>query len=481
MRQCPQCGSELKDAATTCFSCGYRIRSVSADKNQKNDDDKNQQTALEKKYLVDQLADDENGSEDAVQTDETQNSNNSEHSVDEERQKQKKKVIKMIGVAAAFIVLLLLAIYLSKKGSNPLNYTTQLDSTSSQSASATGASDIPSSFGMQTGFVIWNDGVDVYERADENSSVLAHFAVWTRLNIIQVQTGWVQIQMDSFTGWCPADHVQLGEPASTTAMTPQYVAIVNSEIGLNLRVSPDTSSKRYLVIPNHSQVNVYTVANGWANVEYNGITGWCSNEYLQTQEEASSSMAAASTAVPESDISANLAAANQVIESYRGKTTKYGKIVMDDASVITFLKDAENVYRAGLCMTQMFTSIDQNDMISVGLNYYRYYRVTDANFSSVADVCEFVFSFFTDEISVELLRDRLLEKDGKLYALYSENSGSATAVQTDFAITSKTDTQINVTAVVQTADGRSKSKNYPCVVEDANWVFSFMELFNDNL
>ena len=480
MRKCPQCGSELKDAAVTCFSCGYRIKSVSAEKKQIPMDE-NQQISLEKKYLVDELTEDENVSEDVQQTDEIQNLSSGENSVDEERKKQKKKIIKMTGVAAAFIVLLLLAIYLSKKGSNPLNYTTQPDSTSSQSTSATGASEMLSSFGMQTGFVIWNNGVDVYERADENSSVLAHFAMWTRLNILQVQTGWVQIQLDSFTGWCPADHVQLGEPVSTTAMAPQYVAVVNSEVGLNLRVSPDTSSKRYLVIPNHSQVNVYTVANGWANVEYNGITGWCSNEYLQTQEEASSSMAAASTAVSDTDISADLSAANQVIESYRGKTTKYGKVVMDDASAITFLKDAENVYRAGLCMTQMFTSIDQNDMISVGLNYYRYYHVTDANFRSVADVCEFVFSFFTDEICVELLRDRLLEKDGKLYALYSENSGSATAVQTDFAITSKTDTQINVTAVVQTADGRSKSKSYPCVVEDGNWVFNFMELFNDNL
>ena len=332
---------------------------------------------------------------------------------------------------------------------------------------------------MQTGYVIWNGGVDVYERPDENSPVLAHIAVQMQLNIIQMQTGWVQIQLESFTGWCPADRIQLGVPPTTTAAVPQYVALVNSEVGLNLRVSPDTSSKRYLVIPNHAQVNVFTVVNGWANVEYGGIVGWCSAEYLQTPEEASSSMAAASTAVQDTDISANLTSANLVIDSYRGRATKYGKLVMDDANVVQFLKDAENVYRAGLCMINMFTSIDQNDMISVGMNYYRYYRVTDPNFQSVADVCEFVFSFFNNEISAELLRDRLLEKDGKLYALYSENSGSLAAVQTDFAITSKTDTQIIVTAVITSADGRSKTKVYPCVIEDGNWIFNSMELFNE--
>ena len=471
MRQCPQCGSELRDAATVCFSCGYRLKTT---------EKKEPEISLEKKYLIDELADDE--PEDAnVQSDSADDlpDNGQEDAEREEKKKKQMKALKMVGIAAAFIALLAVAILISKKTANPSDYTTQQNTTAAQESSVIATGDNMISAGMQTGYVVWSGGVDVYERPDENSTVLAHIAVQMQLNIIQMQNGWVQIQLESFTGWCPADRIQLGVPPTTTAALPQYVALVNSEVGLNLRVSPDTSSKRYLVIPNHAQVNVFTVVNGWANVEYEGIVGWCSAQYLQTPEEASSSMAAASTAVADTDVSANLTAANLVIDSYRGRATKYGKLVMDEANVVQFLKDAENVYRAGLCMINMFASIDQNDMISVGMNYYRYYRVTDPNFQSVADVCEFVFSFFNNEISAELLRDRLLEKDGKLYALYSENSGSLTPVQTDFAITSKTDTQIIVTAVVTSADGNSKTKVYPCVIEDGNWVFNQMELFNE--
>ena len=469
MRQCPQCGSELKDAANVCFSCGYRLKSAEKDDNE---------ISLKQKYLIDEPADD--GPEDSYDLqNEVEGSMDTASEEALEKKKKQMKTLKMVGIAAAFLVLLVIAIVISKKSANPSDYTMEPIVNTSQDGSGAATGESISSGGMQTGYVIWNGGVDVYERPDENSAVLAHIAVQMQLNIIQMQTGWVQIQLESFTGWCPADRIQIGVPPATTAAMPQYVALVNSEVGLNLRVSPDTSSKRYLVIPDHAQVNVFTVVNGWANVEYGGIIGWCSAEYLQTPEEASSSMAAASAAVQEADISADLTAANLVIDSYRGKATKYGKLVMDDANVVQFLKDAENVYRAGLCMINMFTSIDQNDMISVGMNYYRYYRVTDPNFQSVADVCEFVFSFFSNEISAELLRDRLLEKDGKLYALYSENSGSLTAVQTDCTVTSRTDTQIVVTAVITSADGRSKTKVYPCVIEDGNWVFNHMELFND--
>ena len=52
---------------------------------------------------------------------------------------------------------------------------------------------------------------------------------------------------------------------------------------LNLRAAPSLSAQVYLVIPNGAEVGRATSgdANGFAQVTYNGVTGWASTAYLR--------------------------------------------------------------------------------------------------------------------------------------------------------------------------------------------------------
>ncbi len=50
---------------------------------------------------------------------------------------------------------------------------------------------------------------------------------------------------------------------------------------LNLRESPSTSGSKIVIMAAGSKVKVIEIKNGWAKVEYNQYTGWCSLEYCK--------------------------------------------------------------------------------------------------------------------------------------------------------------------------------------------------------
>ena len=70
----------------------------------------------------------------------------------------------------------------------------------------------------------------------------------------------------------------------TTDKTPETIIyIVNAPSGLNLREEPSTTADKLTKIPDGTQctgTGRLTEQNDWAEVEYNGLTGWASKEYL---------------------------------------------------------------------------------------------------------------------------------------------------------------------------------------------------------
>ncbi len=54
------------------------------------------------------------------------------------------------------------------------------------------------------------------------------------------------------------------------------VMTVVPKIGLNVRVSPSTSSKIVTAYPKGTRVSIYEITNGWAR----GIKGWMMAKYL---------------------------------------------------------------------------------------------------------------------------------------------------------------------------------------------------------
>ena len=67
----------------------------------------------------------------------------------------------------------------------------------------------------------------------------------------------------------------------TEALKP--ISIKETTTGLNLREGPDTSHAVITVIPGGVDVQVYSIANGWARVSYKNFVGYCSDKYLRQE------------------------------------------------------------------------------------------------------------------------------------------------------------------------------------------------------
>ena len=77
---------------------------------------------------------------------------------------------------------------------------------------------------------------------------------------------------------------QGGDTPSVTnpGMDSDTVYYIYADGGLNMREEPSTSGKRLCVIPNGTALVPSAWENGWARVEYGGMVGWVSGEYLLT-------------------------------------------------------------------------------------------------------------------------------------------------------------------------------------------------------
>jgi uncharacterized protein YraI len=92
-----------------------------------------------------------------------------------------------------------------------------------------------------------------------------------------VQNGFRYVTWDGQTGWMYDDYISLGDGGSGPVPSSQ-----TTTANLNLRAEPSTSAKVLLVMPAGSSVRPNgALAYGFAQVTYNGTTGWAHTDYLK--------------------------------------------------------------------------------------------------------------------------------------------------------------------------------------------------------
>lgn len=73
-------------------------------------------------------------------------------------------------------------------------------------------------------------------------------------------------------------------PAEEDYVSQPTTAVVDSGIGLRLRMGPATSYDQVVMMDEDAEVPVYAIRDDWAFVVYNDESyGWCSTEYLDIQ------------------------------------------------------------------------------------------------------------------------------------------------------------------------------------------------------
>lgn len=136
-----------------------------------------------------------------------------------------------------------------------------------------------SSSGSSAGYINAS-GVNVRTGASTRYNRLGQLARYTSVKVTGSVGSWYQVEIPSIdvSGYVFAKYVTLTETVKRTTDT----GVITSR--LNLRSQPSTSSatKILLTMEKGATVTVYSTANGWCYVNYNGTLGYCIASCVKT-------------------------------------------------------------------------------------------------------------------------------------------------------------------------------------------------------
>jgi len=115
------------------------------------------------------------------------------------------------------------------------------------------------------------------------------------IEIISEVKGWSYIKTGSIQGWIRTEkivekEVSENETNNTSSQKTGYIT-TNS---VNFREEANTSSNIISKLPKNAKLNIIESSNGWSKVEYNGTTGYVSEQYISDKKIETSSRSSSS-------------------------------------------------------------------------------------------------------------------------------------------------------------------------------------------
>ncbi|TCN22628.1 mannosyl-glycoprotein endo-beta-N-acetylglucosaminidase [Mesobacillus foraminis] len=158
----------------------------------------------------------------------------------------------------------------------------------------------PETAAASTQYVSVNPGsyLNLRASASDNASILTKLANGSSVTVYSVSNGWAKVNANGKDGYVSAKYLSSKTSSSKqaeqpkTSATTQYVS-VNPGSYLNLRASASDNASILTKLANGSSVTVYSVSNGWAQVNANGKNGYVSAKYLSSAKPGASEAAPA--------------------------------------------------------------------------------------------------------------------------------------------------------------------------------------------
>jgi len=135
--------------------------------------------------------------------------------------------------------------------------------------------------------VVTEGPLRVRESASTDADVLALVSEGQRVEVLEdVQDGWYKVACGGGTGYMSADYLNVTAGGAPEEQAASSLALVNTAV-LNVRAGAGTDCEKTGSLSGGSIINVLGRADGWAQVEYKGVAGYVSDEYLifGTREE----------------------------------------------------------------------------------------------------------------------------------------------------------------------------------------------------
>ena len=133
-------------------------------------------------------------------------------------------------------------------------------------------------------------GVNLRTGAGKSYRAIASLPVGTQVTVLQHNTTWDYIRYGTTDGYMQNIYLTTTPPSNTTPpSTGSYYATVFTSANtypVKMRAGAGTSFGVLASVPQGTKVLVLSVSNGWAYINYNGITGYMMSSFLVTDPVA---------------------------------------------------------------------------------------------------------------------------------------------------------------------------------------------------
>jgi len=144
---------------------------------------------------------------------------------------------------------------------------------------------------------VLENNTHLYERAQEQSPVLATFLAGREVEVLVSDESWTFVRVGQQTGYIRTAALGIRKPEDDSVQSPSQppaedgilIARVTTASGsLNLRAEPSLGSRVLLTIPRNATVEVIAYDSKWCSVRYAGVSGHAMTSFLSFEEGAPS-------------------------------------------------------------------------------------------------------------------------------------------------------------------------------------------------
>lgn len=130
--------------------------------------------------------------------------------------------------------------------------------------------------------VTQNDPLGIRIQAAKDSERVSEIPKGSEIEILTVYDKWGYVNYDGVGGWVAMEYVELISATNVNVKhEPGKYTIATQDDPLGIRTKPEQDAERAGEVPKGETVEILAVYGEWGYVNYDGINGWLSFQYLK--------------------------------------------------------------------------------------------------------------------------------------------------------------------------------------------------------
>ncbi len=127
-----------------------------------------------------------------------------------------------------------------------------------------------------------DDPLGIRIQAAKDSERVSEIPKGSEIEILTVFDKWGYVSYNGVGGWVSMEYVELVSATNVTVKhEPGKYTIATQDDPLGIRTKPEQDAERAGEVPKGEEVEILAVYGEWGYVNYDGINGWLSFQYLK--------------------------------------------------------------------------------------------------------------------------------------------------------------------------------------------------------